>query len=82
MNMPMILRICALLVTFAGIAMHFHARRRFRSAVAPGLWPTIRPGQWRTRREWFSTEYGYRLSRRGAILVSLGGLMGLIASFV
>ena len=80
MNVHSLLILCGLLVTFSGIAVQVHARR-FRSAAAPG-WPTIRPGQWRTRREWFSSEYGYRLSRRGGFLVSLGGLIGLIGAFV
>ena len=82
MNAHSLLILCGLLVTFSGIALYVHARRRFRTAVAPGLWPTIRPSQWRTRREWFSSEYGYQLSRRGALLISLGGLIGLIASVV
>ena len=82
MNVHSLLILCGLLVTLYGIAVYVHARRRFRSAVAPGLWPAIRPGLWRTRREWFSSEYGYRLSRRGALMISLGGLIGLIGSFV
>ena len=39
MNAHSVLILCGLLVTLSGIAVHVHARRRFRSAVAPGLWP-------------------------------------------
>lgn len=81
MNAHFLLILAGLLVTLSGVAVHIHAVRRFRTASAPG-WPTIRPGQWRTRREWFSSEYGYRLSRRGARLISLGGLISLIGAFV
>ena len=75
-----ILLVVGLVITFSGIGLHVYAMTRFRTAASPGLRPQIKP--WRTRREWFSSEHGYRLSRRGAMLISLGGVVALIASFV
>lgn len=82
MNAHSLLIVAGVLVTLTGIVVHIYARHRFRTAHAPGIGPKIRPNQWRTRRDWFTSEYGYRLSRRGALLISLGGLISLLASFV
>ena len=82
MNAHLLLVVVGTLVTLTGFVIHIHARRRFRAPAAPDIRPMIRPSQWRTRREWFSSEYGYRLSRRGAMLISLGGLIALIGGLL
>ena len=82
MEIHLVLLVFGLAVTFWGIGLNTYARMKFRTAAAPGLWPQVRPSQWRTRREWFSSEHGYRLSRRGALLISIGGAISLIAAFL
>jgi hypothetical protein len=82
MDMETILLAIGLLVTIWGAGLNIYARHRFRTAESPGLWPQWRPDRWRTRREWFSSEHGYRMSRRGAMLMSLGGVIAVIASLV
>jgi hypothetical protein len=70
------------LVGTAGFAIHVYARHRFRAAGAPSVGPKLRPREWRTQREWFTSSDGYRLSQRGAWLMSVGALIALIGSFL
>ena len=77
-----ILLAVGLLVTIWGISLHVYARHHYRTPQSPGLWPQVRPSRWRERREWFSSEDGYRLSRRGALMISAGGFIALIGSFL
>ena len=78
MNLQSSLIYSGTVVTLLGAGVHIYSRLRFRAAASPGIGPKLRPSEWRERREWYTTDHGYRLSQRGGLLMSLGGLIGLI----
>jgi hypothetical protein len=75
-----VMTLAGTLVGIAGFATYVYARQQFRAAGAPGVGPKKRPDEWRARREWFSSDRGYRLSRWGAWMMSIGALIALIGS--
>jgi hypothetical protein len=66
------------LFTVGGYMTAMYARARYRTALAPGLAPTWRGG--RPRREWFSSENGWRLSQSARWLMFLGGVISIVGS--
>ncbi|HET6349275.1 MAG TPA: hypothetical protein VFH88_09360 [Candidatus Krumholzibacteria bacterium] len=57
-----------------GLVLQKYALWRHRAPDCDGPWMSFDPRNWRERREWFSSEYGYRLYRWAGWHTLLGSL--------
>ena len=66
------------LIMVSGVLMEAHSLRRYRSDRAPKSIPSWHPKDWRVREYWFTEPRGYQLFQRGAWLISVGSLVGVV----
>lgn len=63
---------CLMLVQ--GLALQFYAMERYRVHDAPRPSFSRGPRHWRMKREWFTTDHGFRLYRAAGWSISVGSL--------
>ena len=67
-----------MIVCAHGVVMQRYALWRHRAAHSDGPWMSWNPKRWRERREWFASDYGYRLYRWYGWSTLIGGVMATI----
>lgn len=66
-------------ITFLhGLVLQRWALARHRATDSDGPWLSWRPSNWRAKRDWFSSDYGYRLYRWAQWHTLVGGLIMLV----
>ena len=77
------------IITFAGLftllyglVLQRWALAHHRAADSTGPWLGLPPRQWKAKREWFASEYGFRLYRNAAWHIVVGALIMLAARWL
>jgi hypothetical protein len=77
-RLRLILIVAGTIVCVYGAVMQNYALLRHRATDSVGPWMGWNPRNWRERREWFASDYGYRMYRWYGWCTLMGGMISTV----